>query len=430
MPNATVTELPIISGQSQDPAMLIPAMADPSMMQPMPIQAISADEIALYDRQIRLWGVKAQELIRNANILLIGVKALGNEIAKNLVLAGIGNLTVLDSENVTEEDLGSQFLITEEDVGKNRAEAAAVELREMNPRVTVMTDTESVMMKMPEYFAPFQIVIVTGQPFEIASTINMSCRMLNVKFYSADVHGMYGYIFSDLIMHQFVVEKDQSNIATKPGTTETATRMVLGVETKKEGKVMRESVTKQEMYCPLLLANSSPLPAEITKYRRTKLKVPPLLSCLRGLFEFQKQYGHLPSFQKEQLEVFTTLANEKHLELQLPHETLSSAFLRSFLANIGTEIPPTAAFLGGQVAQDVINVLGQREQPLQNMLLFDGEEFKAPIYSMQPVFDPNLPIGPVDGVSTEFPQNMNGNGVMTNGNGTAGATADEAQPQA
>jgi len=52
----------------------------------------TSDEIALYDRQIRLWGMQAQERLRNANILLVNIKALGNEIAKNLVLAGIGSI--------------------------------------------------------------------------------------------------------------------------------------------------------------------------------------------------------------------------------------------------------------------------------------------------------------------------------------------------
>ena len=80
---------------------------------------ISADEIALYDRQIRLWGVQAQEKIRTANILLINIKALANEIAKNLVLAGVGSITLADHAVVTEEDLGAQFLVGEEDIGKN-----------------------------------------------------------------------------------------------------------------------------------------------------------------------------------------------------------------------------------------------------------------------------------------------------------------------
>jgi ubiquitin-like 1-activating enzyme E1 A len=57
--------------------------------------------------------------LRSANVLLITIKALANEIAKNLVLAGIGSLTVVDHETVTEEDLGAQFFISEEHVGQN-----------------------------------------------------------------------------------------------------------------------------------------------------------------------------------------------------------------------------------------------------------------------------------------------------------------------
>ncbi len=57
--------------------------------------------------------------LRTANILLITIKALANEVAKNLVLAGIGSLTIHDSESVTEDDLCSQFFVSEDDVGKN-----------------------------------------------------------------------------------------------------------------------------------------------------------------------------------------------------------------------------------------------------------------------------------------------------------------------
>jgi ubiquitin-like 1-activating enzyme E1 A len=85
----------------------------------LPDEQITADEIALYDRQIRLWGVKAQESLRKANILLVNMRALANEVAKNLVLAGINSLTVIDHELATEDDLGAQFFLAEDDVGKN-----------------------------------------------------------------------------------------------------------------------------------------------------------------------------------------------------------------------------------------------------------------------------------------------------------------------
>jgi ubiquitin-like 1-activating enzyme E1 A len=60
-----------------------------------------------------------RDRIRTANILLVSIKALANEIAKNLVLAGIGSITLADHEVVTEEDLGAQFFISDADVGKN-----------------------------------------------------------------------------------------------------------------------------------------------------------------------------------------------------------------------------------------------------------------------------------------------------------------------
>ena len=49
----------------------------------------------------------------------MSVKALANEIAKNLVLAGISSITLADHQAVTEEDLGAQFFVSEADVGKN-----------------------------------------------------------------------------------------------------------------------------------------------------------------------------------------------------------------------------------------------------------------------------------------------------------------------
>ena len=47
------------------------------------------------------------------------MRALSNEIAKNLVLAGIGSLTVQDDQSVGDDDLGAQFFISEEEIGKN-----------------------------------------------------------------------------------------------------------------------------------------------------------------------------------------------------------------------------------------------------------------------------------------------------------------------
>ncbi|KAF2086972.1 hypothetical protein K490DRAFT_66284 [Saccharata proteae CBS 121410] len=355
-------------------------------------QTISADEIALYDRQIRLWGVQAQEKIRTAKILLVSIKALANEVAKNLVLAGVGSLTIVDHDVVTEDDLGAQFFVSEADVGKNRAEAAAPHIQKLNPRVTINVDTDDIRSKIPEFYNSFDIAIATDLDFPTISMIDASTRLANKPLYTAGAHGFYGYIFADLISHDYVIERQKSNVPTqlKP---ESMTRSVVAVSTKKENGKNIEMVTKREIYSPLLLANTSPLPQEYLTNRRRLRQVTPLLTCTRALWDFQKLYNKSPSHSVEDLKVFTALATEKHKELQLPIENLTSEFLRKFLQNLGSELAPVTAFLGGQLAQDVINVLGQREQPIQNLLLFDGEESQGPVYPMHPIFAP--PVAPI-----------------------------------
>ena len=147
----------------------------------------TSDEIALYDRQIRLWGMQAQERLRNANILLVNIKALGNEIAKNLVLAGIGSLTLVDNNIVTEDDLGAQFFISPTDIGKPRAEAAAPEIRKLNPRVTVHVSPQTLdtLSSDPTIFSPYDIVIATDLPITALSTLNAAARLSNRPFYAA-----------------------------------------------------------------------------------------------------------------------------------------------------------------------------------------------------------------------------------------------------
>ncbi|KAH9872805.1 hypothetical protein J1614_005199 [Plenodomus biglobosus] len=364
---------------------------------------ISADEIALYDRQIRLWGVQAQEKIRTANILLVNIKALANEIAKNLVLAGIGSITLADHEVVTEEDLGAQFFLTDADVGNNRAQAAAPQVQKLNPRVKVNVLTNDVrLIQDPEFYAAYDVIIATDMDFLSSTVLNAGARIARKPFYAGSSHGMYGYIFADLVSHNFVIEREKSNRATQTGP-ESTTRSVQSVSVKRESGKVVEMVTKQELYSPLMLAKDSPLPPEIANNARRLKKVHPLLTCVRALWEYQRNgHGIYPTHTPQNLQLFTTIANVKHQELCLPPDTLTADFLRSFLQNLGSEIAPVTAFLGGQLAQDVINVLGQREQPIQNLMLFDGEESTGPVYTLHPIF-PGTTVPVLSSVPVEAP---------------------------
>ena len=52
-------------------------------------------------------------------VLVVGMGGLAAEVAKNVVLAGVAAVTVLDHRVATEADLASQFLFSFEALGKN-----------------------------------------------------------------------------------------------------------------------------------------------------------------------------------------------------------------------------------------------------------------------------------------------------------------------
>ena len=103
---------------------------------PPPLQRPTAKE-KKYDRQLRLWAAAGQQALEESHILLLndGPGVVGIETLKNLVLPGIGNFTIVDERNVEEEDLGVNFFLSEESLGRSRAEETCRYLRELNPEV-------------------------------------------------------------------------------------------------------------------------------------------------------------------------------------------------------------------------------------------------------------------------------------------------------
>ena len=53
--------------------------------------------------------------MRNATIMVVRLKGVATETIKNIVLAGIGKLIVVDDAIVSEEDLGAGFFLRQED---------------------------------------------------------------------------------------------------------------------------------------------------------------------------------------------------------------------------------------------------------------------------------------------------------------------------
>jgi len=72
------------------------------------------------------------------NVAIIGLRGLGVEVAKNLILAGPKSVLLFDDEITKINDLGANFYTEEKHIGKaTRADACFEKLQELNPYVKV-----------------------------------------------------------------------------------------------------------------------------------------------------------------------------------------------------------------------------------------------------------------------------------------------------
>lgn len=97
-----------------------------------------------YDRQLRLWGEHGQAQMNESTILLLGASSTGSETLKNLILPCIKKFVIVDDAKITERDLGQNFFMTEDDLGKCKAQVMMENLHELNP-----TDTQGAFIDMP-----------------------------------------------------------------------------------------------------------------------------------------------------------------------------------------------------------------------------------------------------------------------------------------
>ncbi|KAF7528087.1 hypothetical protein PCG10_001374 [Penicillium crustosum] len=129
-----------------------------------------------YDRQLRLWAATGQQALEDSHVLLVnsdgplgqyntGVTGVaGVETLKNLVLPGIGGFTIVDPAIVTEADLGVNFFLEEESLGKSRAQETCRLLKELNPDVEGNYYAKRVeeLLTDPDFLPQHKLVIVSG----------------------------------------------------------------------------------------------------------------------------------------------------------------------------------------------------------------------------------------------------------------------------
>lgn len=149
---------------------------------------------SLYSRQLYVLGHEAMRRMASSSVLISGIGGLGVEIAKNVILAGVKSVTLHDQKVCTLADLSSQFYLTEESLGKNRAEASCDHLSELNQYVPTTAYTGGLN---EEFLQKFRVVVITDINEVEQKRIASITRKYNISLIIAVTRGLFGQIFCD-----------------------------------------------------------------------------------------------------------------------------------------------------------------------------------------------------------------------------------------
>ncbi|KAL4819654.1 hypothetical protein BDW67DRAFT_155081 [Aspergillus spinulosporus] len=164
-----------------------------------------------YDRQLRLWAASGQQALEESRVLLVnsdgpwgsrstGVSGVvGVETLKNLVLPGVGGFTIVDPAVVTEPDLGVNFFLENESLGRPRAEETCRLLKELNPDVEGSFRTKpiaEILQEEPGILSQHKLILISG-PIKYSSlrTLCDGARKLAIPVLYTRSVGFYS-IFS------------------------------------------------------------------------------------------------------------------------------------------------------------------------------------------------------------------------------------------
>jgi ubiquitin-activating enzyme E1 len=370
----------------------------------------------LYSRQLFVLGKEAMERMQNASVLISGLKGLGMEIAKNVILSGVKSVTLHDTEKVEVADLGSQFFLRESDIGANRAAATYQRATELNSYVAMRYETGAIS---EDLIKEHTVVVLTTSSLVEQRRINEITHPNDIAMIVADCRGLYAQVFTDFGARFSVVDTTGESPVTAmiASITQDTEAVVTALDETRHGLEDGDVVKFSEVR-GMTEINDQEFKIKVTgpytfrigdtkafsQYERggvvVQVKQPKVLSfkplaaamnemepvitdfakfsapsqlhlCYQALHTWQQENaGSLPRpWNREDAERFLALTKEKFGD-QVEDEGL----VKQFAMVCAGEVSPMCAALGGVVAQEVMKATSGKFHPIFQWLYFDAVE--------------------------------------------------------
>ena len=149
-----------------------------------------------YSRLISLKeiGEEGHKIIRDKNIAIIGLGALGTVAADLLIRNGIGNLLLIDRDIIEESNLTRQALFYEEDVGRSKVYAAKEKLSKINRKCRITAKPIDLNPENASILKEADLILDCTDNLETRYLINDFCRKEKIIWIFASAIKTSGYI--------------------------------------------------------------------------------------------------------------------------------------------------------------------------------------------------------------------------------------------
>ena len=135
-------------------------------------------QIDRYSRQIILKkiGVVGQKKLLKSNVLIVGTGGLGSPISIYLAALGVGEIGIIDKDNVEISNLSRQIIFSTNDLKKNKSSVAINKLRKINPDIKLHSFNKRLTKKNINQIAKnFDLIVDGSDNFRTRFLINDYC---------------------------------------------------------------------------------------------------------------------------------------------------------------------------------------------------------------------------------------------------------------
>lgn len=167
------------------------------MVAPNRRQPLARNELRRYSRPLLVpeWAeAGAQERLRAARVLVVGAGGLGGPVITQLAGAGVGHLSICDSDTVALSNLHRQTQFVTTDLGRPKAEAAAARAQAANPHVAVQALGALTPENAAERVAGHSLTLDATDNFASRYLIADTCEALGREWVWGAASGVSGLV--------------------------------------------------------------------------------------------------------------------------------------------------------------------------------------------------------------------------------------------